>query len=266
MVIHGLHHLTEDVFATSLSLCKCLFEDFVRKTIALDVHLRSGQALERTRGLEVHVAKVVFVTEDVGENGIFVFTWVLDQAHCDTRNRSLQGYTSIHERERTSANGSHRRRTVRLEDITYHTYSVREVCRDLTLQTAPCQVTVTDFTTTYTALSASFTGREGREVIVKEEAHVALIEYIVHHLFVKFRTEGCGRKALCFTTSEDSATVRTGERIHFAPDRTDVSSLTTIEAHAFVEDATTHSVLFYIVIVAIDERILFSQFVFSELV
>ena len=264
-VIHSLHHLTEDVFTTSLGLCECFFEDFVRKTIALDVHLRSGQTFERTRGLEVHITEVVFVTEDVGEDSIFVFTWILNQSHCDTRYRSLQGYTCIHERERTSANGSHRRRTVRLEDVAHHTYSVREVGRDLPLQTAPCQVTVTDFTTTYTALSASFTGREGREVVVKEEAHVTLVEHIVYHLFVKFRTEGSGRKALCFTTSEDGTSVRTGERIHFAPDRTDVSSLTTIEAHTFVEDATTHRVFFYIVIVAIDECVLFSEFIFGEL-
>ena len=264
-VIHSLHHLTEDVFTTSLSLCECFFEDFVRKSVALDVHLRSGQTFERTRGLEVHISEVVFVTEDVGEDSIFVFTWILDQAHCDTRHRSLQGYTSIHERERTSANGSHRRRTVRLEDVAHHTYSVREVGRDLTLQTAPCQVAVTDFTTTYTALSASFTGREGREVVVKEEAHVTLVEHIVYHLFIEFRTEGSGRKALSFTTSEDCTAVRAGERIHFAPDRTNVGSFTTIETHTFIEDATTHSVFFYIVIVAIDECVLFSEFIFGEL-
>ena len=64
-------------------------------------------------------------------------------------------------------------------------------------------MTVTDFATTYAALSTSFTCREGREVVVKEEAHVALVQHIVHHLFVELRAEGGCGQTLRFATCED---------------------------------------------------------------
>ena len=59
--------------------------------------------------------------------------------------------------------------------------------------------------------------------------------------------------------------MRTWQWINFAPDRTDFSSLTTVKTLAFVQDATTHSFLFYIVVVLVDKCFLFFQFFFCEL-
>ena len=105
--IHGFKNLAEDVFASLLSLSECLFKNFVWKAVALDVHLRSGQTLGRTGGLEVHVAEVVFVTEDVAQHSILFFTGVLNQTHGDTADGRLDGHTGIHEGERTGTNGGH---------------------------------------------------------------------------------------------------------------------------------------------------------------
>ena len=128
----------------------------------------------RTRYLEVHVAQVVFVTEDVGEDGIFVFTCVLDKTHGDTRYGVLDLHTGIHQGQRAGAYGSHGGRTVGFEDIGNDTYHVRIVCGNLSLQCAPCQVAVTDFTTAYTALCLSFARRERGEVVVQQEALLAV--------------------------------------------------------------------------------------------
>ena len=58
--------------------------------------------------------------------------------------------------------------------------------------------------------------------------------------------------------------MRTGQRIDFAPDGTDVCGLATVEANSFVEDATTHGVFFNIVIVAVNESVLFFKFFSGE--
>ena len=41
-MIERFHHLAEDVLTAGLGLCKCLFENLVAQTIALDVHLRAN--------------------------------------------------------------------------------------------------------------------------------------------------------------------------------------------------------------------------------
>ncbi len=51
----------------------------------LDVHLQRGDAVGGARNLEVHVAEVIFIAEDVGQDGEVVT--FLDQTHRDARNR-----------------------------------------------------------------------------------------------------------------------------------------------------------------------------------
>ena len=60
-------------------------EDFVAKTINLDIHLSSGDTVSGTRYLEVHITEVVFVTEDVGEDRVVRTLVLRDQTHGDTR-------------------------------------------------------------------------------------------------------------------------------------------------------------------------------------
>ena len=90
-----------------LGLCECLLENLVRKTVALDIHLSGSQTLGGTRGLEVHVAEVVLIAEDIREHSILLFARILDQTHGDTAHGSLDGHTGIHQCKRTGTNGSH---------------------------------------------------------------------------------------------------------------------------------------------------------------
>ena len=260
-----LHHAVEDVLTTSLSLHQSLLENLEAQTVALDIHLCSGQTIAGTCGLEVHITQVVLITEDITEDSILVLTWVLDKTHSNTRNWLLHRNTCIHQGECTGTNSSHRRRTIRLQDLAYQTNCVREVCRNLTLQTTPCQVTVTNLTTAYAALSLSLTCREWREVIVKEEALVALLEHTVDKLLIHLCTKSTCRERHSLTTLEDSASVRHWEWRHLAPDRADICSSTTIKTQALIEDATTHSIAHYVIIVAGSLSVLLLQVFLREI-
>ena len=75
--------------------------------------------------LEVHVAEVVLVAEDVGQDADLVA--LLDQAHRDAGDRRLDRHAGVHQRQRAAADRGHRRRAVRLEDLRDDADRVREV-------------------------------------------------------------------------------------------------------------------------------------------
>ena len=58
--------------------------------------------------------------------------------------------------------------------------------------------------------------------------------------------------------------MRHGQRTCLAPDGTDVGGLTTIQTDALVQYATAHGIALYVVVVAVDEGVLFLQFIGSH--
>ena len=105
---HSLHHLAQDVLTASLGLHQSLLQDLVRETVTLDIHLCSSQTVGSTSGLEIHIAQVVLVTKDVTQHSILVLTGILNQTHGNTAHGSLDGHTSVHQRQTAGTNGSHR--------------------------------------------------------------------------------------------------------------------------------------------------------------
>ena len=103
----GLVDYVEDVETAFTSLVECAFEDLVAETVALDVHLCGGDAVDCTGNFEVHVAEVVLVTEDVAQDGIFGVVGVGDQTHSDTADRLLHLYAGIKKCESACTNGGH---------------------------------------------------------------------------------------------------------------------------------------------------------------
>ena len=79
---HGL----EDVEASGARLGERLLEDLAAQALDLDVHLERRDALARAGDLEVHVAVVVLLAGDVGEDREAVA--VGDEAHRDARDRA----------------------------------------------------------------------------------------------------------------------------------------------------------------------------------
>ena len=71
--------------------------DLLGDALDLDVHLQRGDAGGGAGDLEVHVAEVVFVAQDVGEHGEAVA--FPDQAHGDAGHVGLEGDAGIHQRQ-----------------------------------------------------------------------------------------------------------------------------------------------------------------------
>ena len=106
-----LGHLAEDVQAAVLGLAERDLHDLFGDAGDLDVHLQRGDALFGAGHLEVHVAEMILVAEDVGQHGIaLVFE---DEAHGDAGGRPLQRHAGVHQRERGAADRGHRGRAVR---------------------------------------------------------------------------------------------------------------------------------------------------------
>ena len=249
------------MLTSGLGLHEGLLENLVRQTVTLDVHLGSGKSLGSTRGLEVHVTQVVLVAEDVREDGILVLAGVLDETHGNAADGSCDGYTGIHQGQTACTGGSHGAGTVGLQDVRYDTDGVGIVGGNLTLQTAPCQMAVSNLTTAYAALCLGLAGGEGREVVVKQETLVFAYENVVNQFLVQFGTQRTGSQGLCLTTGEDGTSVRTGQRTCLTPDGAYLIGLTAVETDTFVQDATTHGILLHIVVVTVDETVLLLQFV-----
>src|SRR5690606_8836720 len=120
----GVGHFAQDVDAAALGLLEGDLHDLLGNAGDLDVHLQAGDALIGTGHLEVHVAQVIFVTQNVRKNGeLLAFQ---DQAHGDTRDRTRQRHAGIHQRQRGAADGCHRGRAVGLGDLGYDADRVGE--------------------------------------------------------------------------------------------------------------------------------------------
>ena len=197
---------------------------------------------------------MIFVAEDITQDGVVLTLVLRDESHGYTGNGFLHRYTSVHESQRTGTNGSHRARTVGLQDIGYDTYRVREIFRNHVLQRTASQVTVTDLTTTYTASGFGLTGRERREVIMQQEFVCTLNQSLIYDLLIATCTEGNSTQTLSLTAGENRASVRAGQVTYLAPDRTNLRGLTAIQTLTLIEHSATHSLFLYIVIVTVNER------------
>src|SRR5713101_9336522 len=90
-----LRHLRQDMQPSFPGLVESLLHNLAGDTGDLDVHLQGSDALSRPRDLEIHIAEMVFVTQDVAQDAdLFSF---FDQAHGDPGHRRFDRYTGIHE-------------------------------------------------------------------------------------------------------------------------------------------------------------------------
>ena len=106
-----LGHLAEDVQAAVLGLAERHLHDLLGDAGDLDVHLQRGDAAIGAGDLEVHVAEMVLVAEDVGQHGEALV--LENEAHGDAGGRPPQRHAGVHQRQRRAANRGHRGRTVR---------------------------------------------------------------------------------------------------------------------------------------------------------
>ena len=79
-------------------LSQRLAHDLLGDARDLDIHLQRSDPFARARDLEVHVAEVVFVTENVAEHREALA--LEDEAHRNARGRVLERHAGVHERKR----------------------------------------------------------------------------------------------------------------------------------------------------------------------
>ena len=103
----GGFHDVEKVQAPTARLLERALHHFAREPGDLDVHLQRVDSIARAGNLEVHVAVVVFLPGDVGEDRMSGA--VGDESHGDAGDRRGDRHARVHERERSAAHRRHRR-------------------------------------------------------------------------------------------------------------------------------------------------------------
>ena len=108
-------HQVQDVHAPFARLRQRDRHDLLRDALDLDVHLQRGYAAVRARDLEIHVAQVILIAENVGEHRETIA--LLDESHRDARDVCFSRHAGVHQREARAAYRCHRRAAVRLGNL-----------------------------------------------------------------------------------------------------------------------------------------------------
>ena len=204
-------HLAQNVHARLFGLGQSDLHDFFGDALDFDVHLQRGNTVCGTGYLEVHIAKVVFVTQDVGQHRKAVV--FLDQAHSDTCHVRFHRYARVHQGQATAADRCHRRRTIGLGHFRHHTHGVGKVffAGQAGNQSTLGQTAVADFAALGRSDAAGFTGGERRHVVVQHKAVFVVAAQSVDALRVTLGTQGGNHQRLGFATREQRGTVGTGQ-------------------------------------------------------
>jgi len=88
-----------------LCLLKCLLNYLPCNAVNFDIHLQGGNAPTRPGYLKIHVPIMVFITNNIGQNGYIAS--VGNKTHGHACHRVLYGHTCIHKREASAADRRH---------------------------------------------------------------------------------------------------------------------------------------------------------------
>ena len=201
-IVECLTHLGQNMQAAFFGLEQSGLHDLFGDAGDLDVHLQGGDAVFGARHLEVHVAQMIFITQNVRQNRkAFAFE---NEAHGDARDRGLQGHACIHQRQRCAADGGHGRRAVGFGDLRDNADRVGEfrIGRQHRMNGAPSQLAMADFAAASATQTTCFTHREGREVIMQQEGFLVGAFECVNILLVITGAEGGDNQRLGFATGK----------------------------------------------------------------
>ena len=239
----GLEHLAEDEHAALVRLHERRAKDLGRKARGLVVHLHGGDALGRAGHLEVHVAEEVLEALDVGEDDRLAV--LLDEAHGDAGDGTLEGHAGVHEGERGAAGGGHRARAVGLHHLGHDANRVGELLLggDDGEKGALGEGAVADLATLGAAHAAGLTGAEGREVVVVDVALAVDGLDGVEALPLVEHAEGADGEHLGLPALEEAGAVDERKVVGLDHDGTDLVGGTAVDALARLDDHLAHGVL-----------------------
>ena len=210
----GLLHLIQNMKPAIPGLLKGLLHDFLGETVNLDVHLKSRNPVACSGNLEIHVAKMVFVADNIGkDNDLFS---VRNQSHSHSGYGFLEGDAGVHEGETTSANAGHGRGTIGFKDFRYHTDGILErvTVRQHRNERPSCERPVTDLPSPRTSQSFCFSDTVRGKIIVEHKGTEAVAVNGLDSLFIPFGSQGGQDHCLCFSPSEKGGSVNAGQHPH----------------------------------------------------
>ena len=235
-----LDHPAQDVQAGFLGLRQRHLHDLLGDALDLDVHLKRGHAAGRAGHLEVHVAEVVLVTEDVGQHREAVA--FLDQAHGDAGHVRLQRHAGVQHGQAAAADRSHRRGAVALGDLGDHAQRVGELVlgRQHGDQCALGQAAVADLAALGAAHTTRLAGGERGHVVVQHEAVLELAGQRVDALRVALGAQRGGHQRLRLAAREQRRAVGAGQHAAADLDGTHGAGVAAVDARLAVEDLAAH--------------------------
>src|SRR5712675_332096 len=190
----------------------------------LDVHLQRRNSRARSRDLEVHIAVVIFRSGNIRQDRIFLVVGN-HQAHRNSSARSLHRHASIHQRQRTSANRSHRRRPIRFQNVGNQPHRVRELrLRWQQIQQRTfCKRPVTNFAASRPAQELHFAHAERRKIVVQHEPlELVLLKQQVQPLHVFLRSQRQRSQRLRLSAREQRRAMHTRQQSHFTSNLPDL--------------------------------------------
>ncbi len=199
----------------------------------------------RAGDFEVHIAVMIFGARDVGQDGVFVA--FLHQTHRHAADRSGDRHARIHQRDAGAADGRHRTRTVRFENVAHHAQRVGETVfvGNHRADRAFGQSAMPDFAAARAAHEAHFADAERREVVMQHEALEGFARFEQFDaLLVVFGAESDGNQRLRFAAGEQRGTVRARQNARFAPDLADLVERAAIGTPARIQHLVAEDLLF----------------------
>ena len=98
-------HLTKNMESGLHGLLQGDLHDLLIDTLNLDIHLQGSDTTCCASDLEIHIAQVILITQNIRQNRKLVA--LFDQPHRDTRNRRLDRHTGGHQCQGSDADGGH---------------------------------------------------------------------------------------------------------------------------------------------------------------
>ena len=242
-----LLHAGENLLAAFTSLRQRNLHDFLGDALNLDVHLQGGDTVFGTGDLEVHVAQVVFIAEDIGEHREAVA--FLDQAHGDTGHVRLERHARIHHRQRAAAHGGHGTGTIGFHDFGDHTDGVAEFFagRQHRRQRAFGQTAMPDFAALGAAHAPGLASRKRREVVVQQEFFAVFTGDGVDDLLVARSAQRRHGKRLRLAARKQRRTMRARQDADANVNRAHGARIAPVNARFTGQNAAAHDAGFQLV-------------------
>ncbi len=77
--LNSLGHFIKDMHPALFGLGQCLSHDITINAVDLDIHLQRGNPIFRSYNLEIHITKMILITQDIRKNDNLVT--LFDESH-----------------------------------------------------------------------------------------------------------------------------------------------------------------------------------------